>query len=236
MTISKSFYNLKFMEIKWYGHASFRISSKNGLSIITDPYTPERIGYRPFTEEADIVIVSSDNDPAHCRADLIKGDPEVVVALDVARKGGSIRTKSLDICAMEVMEAYNHPSGNPDPNGMYKFTLDGITVSHMGDAGNPLTGGQLEFLKGTHVLFALAGGFPTILMPDLKNVITEVKPNIVIPMHFRTLRCKIVYMNWITNFISLFEEDKVDFAFQESVTLLPEDLPDPTRALILDYA
>jgi len=224
------------MEIKWYGHASFRISSQKGLSIITDPYTPERIGYRPISEGADIVIVSSDNDPAHCRSDLIKGNPEVVVALDVARKGGSIKVKSQNIHAVEVMEAYNHPSGSPDPNGMYKFTLDGITVSHMGDVGNPLTWEQLEFLKGTQVLLALAGGFPTILMQDLKNVISEVKPNIVIPMHFRTLRCKIVYMNWITEFLSLFEEDKVDFAFQESVALMPEDLPDPTRALILDYA
>ena len=76
------------MKIKWYGHASFLITGDNGRRIITDPYTPETSGYMPIPDAPDIVIISSDNDPFHCRADLIPGKPTVINALELAQKGG----------------------------------------------------------------------------------------------------------------------------------------------------
>jgi L-ascorbate metabolism protein UlaG (beta-lactamase superfamily) len=55
----------------------------------------------------------------------------------------------------------------------------------MGDVGNPLDEEQLEFLSGTDLLFALAGGHPTIELDDLEQVIEKIHPKLVIPMHFR---------------------------------------------------
>ena len=76
------------MKIKWYGHASFLITAENGKRVITDPYTPETSGYMPIPDAPDIVIISSDNDTFHCRADLVPGSPVVVNALELAKKGG----------------------------------------------------------------------------------------------------------------------------------------------------
>ncbi len=55
------------MKIKWYGHACFRIEG-GGVSIVTDPYTPEVAGLDPVEEPADVVIMSSATDRFHSNA------------------------------------------------------------------------------------------------------------------------------------------------------------------------
>ena len=57
------------MHIKWYGHAAFGLLPSQGPSVITDPYTPEGVGYAPIRDSADLVLISSDDDDAHCRTD-----------------------------------------------------------------------------------------------------------------------------------------------------------------------
>ena len=52
---------------------------------------------------------------------------------------------------------------------MYRFTVDGLTVGHMGDMGNALSEHQLEFFRGVDVLLALAGGYPVIGLDSLKD-------------------------------------------------------------------
>lgn len=223
------------MKLKWYGHAAFRIESNNGLSIITDPYTPELLGYRPIDETADVVIISSDYDDAHCRHDLIPGNPAVVNAVDVAESGGRHTVKNLTIDAVEALEVLDYPGRAPGQNGMYRFEVDGIKIAHMGDVGNPLTDTQIDFFKDVDVLLALAGGYLTIELDDLKTVIDKAKPKYIIPMHFRTLTYVPRNSMWIESFLSYFDDEKVDFAFDYETTLTKADIPDHTRVLVMDY-
>lgn len=81
------------MKLKWYGHASFLVTGEKGVTLITDPYTPETSGYEPIPDSPDIVIVSSDNDSFHCRADLIPGSPAIINALQLAQNGGVTNEK-----------------------------------------------------------------------------------------------------------------------------------------------
>ncbi|MEL7299527.1 MAG: MBL fold metallo-hydrolase [Pseudomonadota bacterium] len=224
------------MEITWYGHAAFGLAPETGPRIITDPYTPEGVGYPPIAEPADLVIISSDDDSAHCRADLISGDPEVVNALKVAQSGGTSRAKDIDITAIEAAEWDHHPEhAVPGQNGMYRFELDGMACAHMGDVGNPLTEAQQDFFRGTDILFALAGGYLTILLPDLMEMIRRVKPRLVIPMHFRTLTYRPRNTMWIESFLAHFNDADVDFACSPRVNLTRADLPERTRVLVMDY-
>ena len=66
------------MQLTWYGHASFRIESSDGKTIITDPYDPDTSGYKSFTEPADLVVISSATDSFHCNAHLIPGAPTII--------------------------------------------------------------------------------------------------------------------------------------------------------------
>jgi L-ascorbate metabolism protein UlaG (beta-lactamase superfamily) len=223
------------MKLKWYGHASFRITDESGTAIITDPYTPETAGYSPITEPPDIVITSSDNDSFHCRADLIPGDFVTINALKVALSGEEIVVKGIPIRAIAAMEALDHPEHDPDQNGMYRFVVDGIHVGHIGDLGNPFSKKQIEFFQGVDVFLVLAGGLPTIKLPDLKTAIEAIRPRLVVPMHFRTLSYKPRNTLWIESFLSFFDDHDVDFACHYEATLTREELPEPTRILVLDY-
>lgn len=224
------------MKLKWYGHAAFRIQSSDGLTIITDPYTPEGVGYPPITDAADVVIVSSDNDTAHCRYDLIPGDPFAVNALQVAREGGSRTVKGLTIQAIEAMEFIDHPEHEPDQNGMYRFEVDGIRIAHMGDVGNPLTEAQTSFFNDVDILLALTGGELTIELDDLKKVIDATQPKLIVPMHFRTLTYKPRNTHWIASFLAYFDDRDVDFACTHETVLTRNDIPERTRVLVMDYA
>lgn len=224
------------MKIKWYGQASFAVEDSTGRRIVTDPYDPEKAGYKPFPDAADIVIKSSSSDDFHDNDHLVpkRKGAKVVDALVVAQ-GGGVEAGGVYFRAIEAMEHIDHPSGHPDQNAMYRFAMDGIEIGHMGDIGTPFTEAQLEFFDGVHVLLGHAGGFPVISLEELMRVVASVKPNLLIPMHFRTLRYKLRNMFFISEFLKHFPDEKVDFASDCEAELTVAALPEPTRALVLDY-
>ncbi len=224
------------MQITWFGHAAFRLLPATGPSVITDPYTPEGVGYAPIRDTADLVIISSDDDDAHCRADLIPGTPTVVNALEVAQGDGRAEVAGVEIMAIEAAEWDHHPEHEvPGQNGMYRFELDGIKCAHMGDVGNPLTDAQQAFFEDTDILFALAGGYLTLELPDLMEMIPRVRPQLVIPMHFRPLTYRPRNTMWIESFLSNFKDECVDFACSHTVDIQKEEIPERTRVLVMDY-
>ena len=170
------------MQILWQGHACFHITG-GGLRVVTDPYTPEVAGLPPLHQAADVVIMSSATDSFHSYAAMVPGDPLVVDALDIARTGGTRTIAGLAIAAIESQESVVHKH-NPDDNAMYRFTLEGLRIGHMGDIGNPLTTAQIDFLRNLDVLLALTGGPVTIELDDLDTVLQAVQPRVVIPMHY----------------------------------------------------
>ena len=224
------------MKLKWYGQAAFSVTSSDGLTIITDPYTPETAGYAPIPDPAEIVITSSDNDSFHCRADLIAGSPIAINALAVAQENGERTEKGVSFRAIAAMEALNHRYHDPDQNAMYRFEIDGLQIGHMGDVGNALSDTQIDFFRALDILLALAGGHPTIELDDLKKVIDAAKPRLIVPMHFRTLRYKPRNSFWIQSFLDYFPNEQVDFACNYEATLTRADLPESMRVLVLTHA
>ena len=167
---------------------------------------------------------------------MISGDPEIVNALTVAQNGGAQTAQGIEITAIEAAEWDHHPEHEvPGQNGMYRFTLDGIKFAHMGDVGNPLTDAQQAFFDDTDILLALAGGYLTLELPDLMEMIHRVRPKLVIPMHFRTLTYRPRNTMWIESFLNHFKDEDVDFAFGHTVDVSKEDIPERTRVLVMDY-
>jgi L-ascorbate metabolism protein UlaG (beta-lactamase superfamily) len=172
------------MRITWYGHACFRLEA-GGVSIVTDPYTPEPAGLRAVTEPADAVVMSSALDEAHSNGSMVPGRGRVLNALDAVAAPQAL-VDGVMVEAVAAMEGSDRPD-DPKANALYRFELDGIAVCHMGDVGNPLTEAQLAPLRGrVDVLLALAGAGLTIALPDLDEAIAEIGPRVVIPMHYDT--------------------------------------------------
>jgi L-ascorbate metabolism protein UlaG (beta-lactamase superfamily) len=221
------------MKIKWYGHACFRVEG-GGISIVTDPYTPEVAGLDPVEEPADVVIMSSATDRFHSNFSMIPGDPKVLNALEVAR-GGPVEVKGVVFEALPTMESLEHKE-SPDENAIYRFEVEGISVLHLGDLGNPLTGEQLDRLRGrVDVLLALTGGPPTIELEDLDRAIEDIGPRAVIPMHYQIPKLKLDILP-LEAFTSRYREDAVTRVGTTAVELSSGTLPSTFRIYVLEPA
>ncbi len=225
------------VKITWYGHASFGLVSEGGTTIVTDPYDPATSGFKSFPDEADIIVKSSSDDDFHDNDHLVpkKSGTHVVDALEIALAGGSTVSHGIEIQAILAMEHLEHPRGHANQNAMYRFTVDDISVGHMGDMGGDFSPSQLDFFKGVNILLSHAGGFPVISLDELQRVISIVQPNLVIPMHFRTLCYIPQNMHFISGFLGLFSEHDIDYACRPTITITKDKLPQKTRALVLSY-
>lgn len=224
------------MRITWYGQSACRLAA-DGVSVITDPYTPETIGYAPIRETADVVLTSSDDDDAHCRSDLIPGDPIRANALAIAGEAGegAREVGPLRVRAIAAEEWEHHPSGTPGQNAMYRFRPGGLEVAHMGDVGNALSEAQTAFFEGVDVLLAPVGGPPTIRLPDLMGMVHRMRPRLVVPLHFRTLAYRPANIEWIEAFLAHWRPDRVSFAFGPHDEIAAEHFGAAPRLRVLDY-
>jgi L-ascorbate metabolism protein UlaG (beta-lactamase superfamily) len=221
------------MKIKWYGHACFRIEG-GGVSIVTDPYTPEVAGLDPMEELADVVIMSSSIDWFHSNAAMVPGDPKILNALEIAGKG-SVEVNGVEFEALQTMESLKHKD-SPDENAIYRFEVEGVSILHLGDLGNPLTDEQLHRLRGkVDVLLALTGGPPTIELEDLDRAIEEIDPSIVIPMHYKIPRLKLDILP-LKAFTSRYPEDAITRAGSAEVELSQSTLLQTRQIYVLEPA
>jgi L-ascorbate metabolism protein UlaG (beta-lactamase superfamily) len=221
------------VKIKWYGHACFRIEGE-GISIVTDPYTPEVAGLDPVDEPADVVIMSSATDRFHSCSSMVPGDPRVLNALEIARTG-PVEVEGTVFEALPTMESLAHKE-SPEENAIYRFELEGVSVLHLGDLGNPLTEEQFGLLRGNvDVLLALTGGPPTIELEDLDRAIEEIEPSVVIPMHYRIPKLKLDILP-LEAFTSRYPEDAITRVGATEVEFSPDTLPRSFEIRVLEPA
>jgi L-ascorbate metabolism protein UlaG (beta-lactamase superfamily) len=216
------------MNIKWIAHAAFSITTGKHR-IVTDPYCPKVLGLPPIQDSANLVIRSSPNDQAHCRSDLISGNPTVVTATEITNKAVTIR--GIGIAAMEAQESVGSlPS--PRRNAMYRFSHGGLTVAHLGDTGNELSATQIEFLRGVDIALVPVGGSPTIELPDLYSACRELRFPVIIPMHYAIPGAR-PRMLPVQTFTDMFTLNEVEWIQESSVQFQRATLPATTRLFVL---
>ncbi|MBW3621843.1 MAG: MBL fold metallo-hydrolase, partial [Armatimonadetes bacterium] len=141
------------MRFTWYGHAAFLIEGTNEsgqpVRIITDPYkSPDCGGYAPVDDTAEVVTLSHENPVYHSDLSSIRGDYEAVWGMKLPPEGVTARGVTFRRCTV-----YENDARDPDgANAMIRFTLEGLTVSHLGDLGHALNEEEKAFLRGTDVL------------------------------------------------------------------------------------
>src|SRR5918999_5441245 len=69
-------------------------------------------------------------------------------------------------------------------NTAYLVELDDLTVCHLGDLGKTLTAEQIDALKDPDVLLIPAGGECTIGPAEVAEVVSQLEPKLVVPMHY----------------------------------------------------
>jgi L-ascorbate metabolism protein UlaG (beta-lactamase superfamily) len=216
------------MKIKWYAHAAV-LFADNQLRIIADPYSPTELGFATITEPADIVIRSSADDLGHCYAEMISGDPIIVTATELEPEGVTVR--GIHFTPIHARESLIHKE-RPRDNAMYRFTLDGIRIAHLGDVGNRLTDDQLDGLHDVDVLLAPVGGPPTIDLDDLVSALNVLQPRLVIPLHYR-LPSALPKMLPVQEFTNRFAPAQVIWNDSSEIELTQTTLPATMQILVL---
>jgi L-ascorbate metabolism protein UlaG (beta-lactamase superfamily) len=156
----------------------------------------------------------------------------VVTATEFVPEGVSVQ--GIDIQVIPAQESLIHKEVVGD-NALYRFELDGIVISHMGDVGNPLSDNQLDALKGTDVLFALVGGPPTIELPDLHYAIDVICPKIVIPMHYRIPGPEFFILP-VTDFLDHYPEEKAQRVGDHTIEINKSTLPSEMKIMVMEPA
>lgn len=170
------------MKIKWLGHSCFLITSEKGTKLITDPYAVGAgINYAPIKEKSDVVIVSHDHGD-HNNVSAVQGQPQIV-------KGSSI--KNVSGIEFKGIATYHDKSQGKErgDNTIFCFTVDGIALCHLGDLGHLLSQEQAASLGSVDMLFIPVGGVFTINAAEASQVCTQLRPRVIIPMHFKTPKC-----------------------------------------------
>lgn len=165
------------MNIKWLGHSCFLITSSDGTRILTDPFD-NQVGYPVPNEKADIVTTSHGHfDHANVGA--------VIDYEQHFRDTGLFRYKDVEI---KGIESFHDEKGGAarGKNIIFTYTIDGITICHLGDLGHTLTELQIAQIGHVDVLLIPVGGVYTIDSIAAVKVIEAVSPEISIPMHYKT--------------------------------------------------
>ncbi|MEN6327929.1 MAG: MBL fold metallo-hydrolase, partial [Syntrophomonas sp.] len=115
-------------------------------------------------------------------------------------------------------------------NTIYRIKAEGITLAHMGDLGHILSREQVEALGKIDILLLPVGGTYTIDAEQAKQVLEQINPAIVIPMHFKTPAITLP-ITPVEAFISKFAR-AVKRPFLD---VKGEDLQGETRVVVLDY-
>ena len=161
------------MEITFVGHACFLIRFDTGLTVCFDPYKPGSVpGLSDANVSADEVYCSHSHRD-HC-------DYESVGKPFDPYEGPAPEVKIIKTFHDEVQGAKR------GRNNVTKVTSGNETVVHMGDIGCDLTDEQIEEIKGCDLLLIPVGGFYTIDCRKAHDMVGQIDPKVVIPMHYRS--------------------------------------------------
>ena len=158
------------------GHSCFRIKGSQAV-IITDPFPPE-LGYSLGKPTADIVTVSHQH-PSHSYIQGIGGKPRKIEGPGEYEISG--------ILIIGVATFHDAEGGKQKgKNTVYLMEVDGVSVCHLGDLGHVLTAEQVEEIGDVDVLLLPVGGVSTIDASMATEVIRQLEPKAVVPMHYKT--------------------------------------------------
>ncbi|HYU64675.1 MAG TPA: MBL fold metallo-hydrolase [Candidatus Paceibacterota bacterium] len=170
------------MTITWFGQSCFRIEAKEG-SILIDPFSKE-IGLRPPKIKDDIVLVTHQH---YDHNSVTDANPEAFI-ID---NPGEYERKNIQI---QGLLTYHDKSQGAERglNTVYVIKAEDMAVCHLGDLGQEkLTDAQVEAIGDIDILLVPVGGTFTIDAKEAVEVINQIEPKVIIPMHYKIPELKI---------------------------------------------
>jgi len=212
------------MIITYQGHACFKIQDKtgsDGITLMTDVFD-KSVGFRIPNCEANIVTVSHDHHD-HNNTGALRANPFIIDSAGEYDVSGVL---------VEGITSYhdNKQGQERGLNTIYRIEMDDIVVVHLGDLGHVLESEQIEKLTNTDILLVPVGGKYTIDAKQAIEVINQIEPRIVIPMHYRTSKAGLKEIDTLENFK---KEFGLPAEVQDKLKINKKDLPSEDMELVI---
>jgi L-ascorbate metabolism protein UlaG (beta-lactamase superfamily) len=173
------------MYIQYFGHSCFKLTGKDSkgenVALVLDPFSKD-CGLKVPHLEADVLAISHSHRD-HNNIDAVKGNPYVI---DTA---GEYDVKDIFI---QGFDSFHDDKEGKERGGniIYRISIEDVVITHLGDLGQVLNTKQLESLEGTDILLIPVGGKYTLDAKKAVEVINQIEPRMVIPMHYKTAEAK----------------------------------------------
>lgn len=165
------------VSFRWFGQACFEI--KNSVTIVTDPHDGDSIGLKKPDVEGDIVSISHQHfDHASGKELVSKKETEVIESSE------KLEIKGIKIRGVDSFHDKAEGSKR-GKNVIFVFELDDFKACHLGDLGHKLSVEKIKEIKPVDVLLIPVGGNYTINAREAVDVVKDLEPKIVIPMHYK---------------------------------------------------
>ncbi len=163
------------------GHASFKIKGKSA-SVVTDPFDPKVVGFTPpAPENVDLVTVSHDHADHNFVSRVKEKNPDAFVISGP----GEYEARGVTVFGYG---AFHDKSNGAErgKNTIFRIVLDDINVCHLGDLGHKLSDALVEKIDNVDILMVPVGGGFSLEPEVAAEVVAQLAPSIVIPMHYKT--------------------------------------------------
>ena len=196
------------MKITWIGHACFKIES-DGFAHILDPYEDGYVpGLKPLRESANMVLCSHEHGD-HNAKDLIE---------ITERKSSPFTITTINTFHDEVQGAKR------GPDTIHIIDDGSFRIAHLGDLGCELEEDQIEQLKNLDVCMIPVGGYYTIDGKQAAQLVHQIQPRVVLPMHYRDDKAGFGFD--VISTVEDFAENMDSVERLDQSTLSIDDLPD----------
>lgn len=201
------------MNIRWLGHSCFLFTNQEGLRVLTDPFD-EKVGYPEPHVATDIVTVSHHHFD-HNAVQVLPGKPLV------ADGEGPHSLSGLSFQGTATFHDAEQ-GAKRGKNVVFAFTLDGVRIVHLGDLGHLLTPEHLAAIGQVDVVCVPVGGFYTIDAEQAYQVVRQLDPKIILPMHYKLDETIHLPIEGVSSFLKHFTQVTRTKTLEISSTSLPQ--------------
>ena len=155
------------LKIKHLAHACFLIENDKEKLII-DP-SDNSFGYEIKNEIVNYLLVSHEH-----------WDHNNIEKINLKDNSGTFTISKIN--------SYHDAEGGSlrGINIIHVIETEGTRICHLGDLGHVLTVEQIKLIGSIDVLLIPVGGVYTIDYKEAIEVVSQLNPNVIIPMHYQT--------------------------------------------------
>lgn len=219
------------IDVWFYGQACFKVKGKTA-SVVFDPYDDEFTGLSKLKIDADIVLVTHSHQD-HNNVEVVKSSSEGEEGNSPFVISGPGEYEKMGVTVVGISSFHDDKGGaERGKNTIYNVKIDEVNFVHLGDFGQKkLTQEQVEQLSSCDVLMIPVGGVYTVEAKDAPDVISQIEPKIIVPMHYKLPGLKFDLAE-VKDFLNVMGKESIEPMAKLSVSR--EKLPDEPEVVILD--